>query len=629
MAGFIKRLDPRLSAELRGQRKPILKGLICVVITSLLTSATIPLIRASVAAIENATPVKTSRSQGPSLSGSEQAAENQPAAPKTDASRSGALRALGWLSLLIVLLHVVKYGFTRGQMFYISEAAARLAADLRLRMFRKLQRLPIAYFNERRTGAIQSVLTNDVTVYQSAIMIVRDSIDAPVKAFTAFAYVLYMQWQLAVVAVLFMPALALVIQHNGRRMRHAQAKVQEDLSDLSAMTQEAIVGTRVVKAFAAEERVAANYKELVKGSLRSQLRAAKRLSSLKPSVELLGAGAMAGGIYLCGWLAFQGEMRVADIAALIFAMDVINQGFRTWGYVNNTYNQVQAASSRIYKQVLDIEEEHATFSGSETLLTPSGRLEFQNVSFVYPDGTAALKDVSFAIEPGTSLALVGPSGAGKSTIADLALRFYDPTGGRVLFDGVDLKDLDVTWYRSLIGVVPQQNFLFAGTISENIRLGAPSASEAEVMQAARMAHASDFIHRMPEAFETELGERGVRISGGEMQRIAIARALVRKPTLLLLDEATSNLDSVSEKAVQEALDDSMRGRTTLFIAHRLTTAARADKILVLRHGEMVEYGSHRELMDLDGAYAGMMRAFQSGVMDDPLLDDSRDGVGDG
>lgn len=618
MRSPFRKLDPRLAAELKAQRKPILLGLVCVAITSLLTTATIPLIRSSVAAISDASPIvirgQPTRSpiqlQAPLTKASE--------APKSDAQRADALRSLGWFSLLIVLLHVVKYGFTRGQVYFISEAAARLAADLRLRMFRKLQRLPIAYFNNHRTGAIQSVLTNDVNVYQNAITIVRDSIDGPIKAITSFVYVAYMQWQLALVAVLFMPALAWVIQNNGRRMRQAQAKVQEDLSDLSAMTQEAIVGTRVIKAFAAEDRVEATYKGFVTRTLKSQLRAVKRLASLKPLVELLGAGATAGGIYLCGWLAFRGEMHVADIAALIFAMDVINQGFRTLGYVTNHYSQVQAASQRIYSQVLDIEEEHAALPGTKTLLTVTGQLKFENVSFIYPDGTPALRNVSFSIPPGTSLALVGPSGAGKSTIADLALRFYDPTEGRVLFDGVDLRELDVNWYRSQTGVVPQQTFLFAGTISENVRLGAPEATDAEVMAAARQANAADFVHHMPEAFETQLGERGIRLSGGEMQRIAIARALVRKPTLLLLDEATSNLDSVSEKAVQQALDESMRGRTTLFIAHRLTTAARADRILVLRNGEVVELGTHKELMELDGAYAGMMRAFQSGVMDDPL-----------
>ncbi|HRK21016.1 MAG TPA: ATP-binding cassette domain-containing protein, partial [Fimbriimonadaceae bacterium] len=282
--------------------------------------------------------------------------------------------------------------------------------------------------------------------------------------------------------------------------------------------------------------------------------------------------------------------------------------------VSNTYSQVQAAADRIYGELLEVPEPSEAEAGKKTLPNPEGRIEFRDVVFRYPDGTAAVNGVSFILEPGSSLALVGPSGAGKSTLADLLLRFYDPTEGRILFDGVDVRELNSNWLRSQIGVVPQQNFLFAGTIADNIRLGNPQATDAEVDEAARTAHAKPFIDQMPERYETALGERGVRLSGGEMQRVAIARAVVRKPTILLLDEATSSLDAVSEKAVQEALEDVMKGRTTLFIAHRLTTAARADKILVLRHGEVVEQGSHAELMAASGPYAGMFKAFSQGLV---------------
>ena len=240
------------------------------------------------------------------------------------------------------------------------------------------------------------------------------------------------------------------------------------------------------------------------------------------------------------------------------------------------------------------------------------------MSFTYPDGTVALKSVSFDIEPGTSLALVGPSGAGKSTIADLLLRFYDPTEGRILFDGVDIRELKGQWYRAQIGVVPQQTFLFAGTIAENLRLGDPGASHEQIVKSAVAAHADVFIEQTPEKYETVLGERGVRLSGGEGQRIAIARALVRNPKVLLLDEATSNLDAQSERVVTAALEEIMQSRTTLFIAHRLTTAARATRIVVLRRGEVLETGSHDDLMEKGGAYASMFHAFTSGVLSDDL-----------
>jgi ABC-type multidrug transport system fused ATPase/permease subunit len=226
--------------------------------------------------------------------------------------------------------------------------------------------------------------------------------------------------------------------------------------------------------------------------------------------------------------------------------------------------------------------------------------------------------VSFALESGTSLALVGPSGAGKSTIADLLLRFYDPTEGHITFDGTDIRDLDKSWLRKRIGVVPQQTFLFAGPISENIRMGNPQATDNEVEEAARAAHADVFVENLPEKYNAVIGEQGAGLSGGERQRVAIARALVRKPTLLLLDEATSALDASSERAVTEALDEIMRQRTTLFIAHRLTTAARADRILYLRRGEVVEQGPHKDLMEKDGEYAALFRVFSNGVLDDGL-----------
>lgn len=537
---------------------------------------------------------------------------------ETRPSGNDAIRRLGFMSLLIVAVYGLKYWFTRGQTYYLSKAANRLAANLRERLFAKLQRLPVSYFGAKRSGATQSVLTNDVGVYQTAVTIVRDSIDGPIKALSAFGFIVYTQWQLALLTVLFFPVMAFAIQRNARKMKAAQRKVQQDLANLNAITMESLQGVRVVKAFAAEDRVNASYDGMVEKTFGSQMRAVRTQSALRPMVELIGACALAAVLYVSGLLAFHGDLVVADLVALVYALDVINQGFRNLASVNNTYAQVQAASERIYGEILDVPDEHVDTRGTRTIPEPRGEIAFENVSFVYPDGTPAVKNVSFTIPPGTSLALVGPSGAGKSTIADLLLRFYDPTEGRITFDGVDLRELDVAWLRSQIGVVPQTTFLFAGTIADNIRLGRPDATDAEIEEAARAAHADVFVDRLPERFATEIGEQGAGLSGGERQRLAIARALVRRPTVLLLDEATSNLDPESEQAVTAALDDIMRTRTTLFIAHRLTTAARADRILMLRRGEVLELGSHRELLEANGPYAAMYRAFSSGVLDEPI-----------
>lgn len=575
-----RRIDPRISREFKAQKGTILKGLACSAMSAVLLSASAWLVKFILDAVDRR-----------------------------------ELTMLGWLSLAVVALFGAKYWFTRGQSYYLGKAATRMTSDLRIRLFEKLQRLPIHYFHQRRGGEIQSVLTSDVGVYQNAITVVKDSIDGPVKLLTGGITIFVLQWQLAVVSLLALPVLAYVIQRNARRMKVAQAEVQSDLSDLSAMTQEALHGVRVIKAFTAEDRMIRTFRSLVESSFQSQVRAIRRLATLRPLVELVGACALALVVYLCGRLVASGSLDVASLGAFIMALDVMNQGAKNIGSLTSTYAQVQAAADRIYGQVLDAPESHEEELGLMDLVDPVGKIEFRNVSFTYPDGTQALNDVSFVVPAGTSLALVGPSGAGKSTIADLLLRFYDPTEGQILIDDIDTRTIRPASLRKHIGVVPQQTFLFAGTIKQNLLLGAPDATDDDLIQAAVAANAHAFISQMPNRYETTIGERGIRLSGGEAQRIAIARALVPQPEMLLLDEATSNLDAQSEQMIQQSLDEIMHTRTTILIAHRLTTAARADSILMLRGGRVVEQGSHSELLAKDGAYAMMYRAFSSGVLD--------------
>ncbi|MFZ4506581.1 MAG: ABC transporter ATP-binding protein [Fimbriimonas sp.] len=616
----LKRLDPRLLADLKAQSRPIIFGLLCTLVTSLLTTGTIVLMRQAVSILEGLSHTgPTSLIANPTswwslaLGGLWGIHEVMLAdiVPPTMIER---LQPLWLASLAVVLLYGVKYWFTRGQTYFLSYAANRLAADLRIRLHRKLQRLPVSFFGGKRQGALQSVLSNDVNVYQNAVSIIRDSIDGPVKAIGAFGTILAINWQLAGVAFLLVPVMVLAIQRNARKMRAAQTQVQNDLASVFATTHESLAGIRIVKAFGAEERMSDRYIGVVDQSFASQMRATRVLASLRPLVELIGACAVAGFFSLSGWLALQGRLSIADVTAMVFALDVINQGFRSIGNVNNTIAQVQAASEHIYTEILDVPEHHVDEPGAQTIDHPTGRFEFRNVSFAYPDGTKALDNVSFVIEPGKSLALVGPSGAGKSTIADLMLRFYDPTEGQIFLDGIDLRDLKISWLRAQFGVVPQHIFLFAGTLADNLRLGAPDATDADVEAAGQAAHVDVFANNLPHRYETTIGELGQGLSGGERQRVAIARALIRKPTILLLDEATSALDATSEKAVQSALEEIMAERTTLFIAHRLTTAARADRILVLRRGEAVEIGTHQELMERNGTYAGLFRAFSDGVL---------------
>lgn len=655
------KFDSRITGELRSQSSTIRKGLICVLVSALLTGAAVLLTKESVTAIQIAAPSALLQSlneknqisalqpeiervskqlnlpinrvslayQNTLSAASKQKirllsdALGQPQSRVESAINSGesrphgnldAIARLGWVSLAVVLLFGIKYWFTRGQTYYLSRASARLTTDLRIRLFDKLQRLPVSYFGAKKSGAIQSVLNNDVGIYQNAVNVIRDSIDGPARALVSFAVIFWIQWQLALVATLFIPPMVAIIQRNGKKIKASQASVQDDLAELAGMTNEALQGTRVVKAFSAEAQISCTYRTLVERSYQSQIRAARRFATLRPLVEFIGAVALATILYLCGWLSYAGTLQLGDIAGMLLALDQINQGLRSLSSVTGTFNQVQAAADRIYAEVLDVPEPADADTG-RTLESFKGLIEFDRVTFRYPDGTEALRNVSFAIHPGTSLALVGPSGAGKSTIADLLLRFHEPSEGAIKFDGVDIKELKPSWLRNQIGVVPQQTFLFAGSVAENIRMGKQSATPEEIQAAAHAAHADEFIDTMDHGYESELGEQGIRLSGGQRQRVAIARALVRQPKILLLDEATSALDATSEKAVTEALDEIMRQRTTLFIAHRLTTAARADGILVLSHGQVLEQGTHKELMEKNGAYAGLFRAFSSGILE--------------
>lgn len=653
------RIDPRIAGSLRDQRASIVKGLICVGISSLLTASMIPLTERAIRAISNSAPVRSAAVPFLSELKKELGVDEKPLrealtaqryepskllppaadlanrlqlpvekveaayrnlAPRESEAESkqrqdAALNDLGFICLSVVGLFIAKYWFTRGQAYYLTRAANRLAADLRIRLFSKLQRLPIQYYSNKRIGSIQSVLTNDVNVYQTAVNLIRDSIDGPFKAIAALVTIFTIQWQLALIAMLFIPVLAAFVHRNGQKMKQDQGAVQSDLAALTGMASEALSGIRVVKAFAAEQRMVGIYQGLVESSFASQMRAAKRFAQLRPMVELVGAISLATILYICGHLAKVGTLEISQIVALTFALDIINQGARALSNVNNTFNQVQAAADRIYSEVLDCPDE-VMASGTKVLEKPGIRIEFRDVCFDYPDGTRALSNVSFVIEQNSSLALVGPSGAGKTTIADLMLRFYDPTSGQILFDGVDIRELDLKWLRGQFGVVPQQTFLFAGSIGDNIMLGKPDATEAELERAADMAHAGVFIQRLPERFGGMIGERGAKVSGGEGQRLAIARAIIREPKILLLDEATSNLDTESERAVTEALDVAMQHRTTLFIAHRLSTAMRATRILVLRRGEVVEVGTPSELISRGEAFAKMYQAYNSGLIED-------------
>ncbi len=585
MKKFSLNLDPRLKSQLSAQKHSLTLGLICSLIGSgLSTLVDVLCAKYSIQAI-----------------------------------RTRDLELLGQISFSVILLYGIKYWFTRGQSYFLNKAESQLTSQLRLDLFTKLQKLPIGYFQKKRSGGLQSILTNDLNVYTSAISVIKTAIDGPIKVILGFGTIAIIQWELAIAALLVMPLMIIVIRKNSRQMRSIQREVQERLEDMNSVMQESLQGIRVIKSFGSEDRVVKRFKKLTDRSLSSLLKSAHKIAILRPTLELIGAFGLSLAIYFCGHLAFAGQLTVDNLAAFLTGLNTINQATKNLGSIHQTIAQIQGAIDRIYENIFDVPDEAASKPSTRYIEAPSGRIEFKNVSFTYPDGTVALQNVSFVLEPKTSIALIGPSGAGKSTIVDLILRFYDPTEGVITFDGVDIKELDYRWLRKQMSVVPQQTFLFSGTIADNLLFSVPKKQKAitqeqDMRTALRFANAETFVDELPSGLNTEIGERHAGLSGGQAQRIAIARALMRNPKLLILDEATSNLDPVSEQAVQNAVENIIETKTCFFIAHKLTTASRAHQILVLRKGQIIEKGSHETLMEKEGIYKSMYDAYTSGMI---------------
>ncbi len=515
---------------------------------------------------------------------------------------------LNLISLTVVGVFALKWFFSYGQVYYLALAAQRMMARLREDIFAHMQRLPLGFFQSRQVGALQSILANDVPILQSAVLLVRDVLDAPLRIVAFLVYIFYLNWRLALLACLCLPAIALLIQRLSKQIHRITHQTQGSLADITALVQEALTGVRVIKSFAMEDREIERFAQRNRQVLHHSLRGERRRARLRPTVEFIGAVSIALVLWFGGHQVASGQMSTGQLMSFLFLLHQIAQSANGVGSILMTRKQVRAAAERIFREVLDVEPE--TYDPPDAIRLPrlQGRIEFEHVSFRYPTGEHALRNISFTVEPGEVVALVGHSGAGKSTLVDLLMRFYTPQQGVIRIDGYELNRVQLESLRQQIGVVPQQTVLFVGTIAENIAYGKPNASMEEVEAAARAAHAHEFIERLPEGYQTLIGDRGMRLSGGESQRIAIARALLRDPRILILDEATAALDPVSERMIQRVIEEGRGERTTLIIAHRWTTVQCADRVLVLHRGELVEQGRHDELLARNGYYARLYRA---------------------
>ncbi len=551
-----------------------------------------------------------------------------------DSMVDGETGHLNFMCGAVLFVFLVKGFFSFGQSYYLSLTANRLATCLRDDIYTHLHTLSLSFFNRRRTGAIMSILTNDVPVLQNAAMSLRDTVSAPITIVVSLTTLFFVSPKLALISLVFIPCMAAVISRISRKMRSISSLVQDKLSDVTTILEETVAGVRIIKSFATEDHEVSRFSEENHRTLHAMMRGVRKTAQLRPIVDFIGAFGIALILYLGGnYVAYtnkvqhqeqqswvmshpgqlvpeaatfaipEGGMTQGQLIAFVYLLNSVAQAAGGIGAIATTRAQALASAQRIFDDVLDVESEVQEKPDAIQMPKVEGHIVFENVSFRYaPDSPDVLHNVSFEVKPGEVVALVGRSGAGKSTLVDLIPRFYDPTGGRILIDGHDIRDVATASLRRQIGIVPQETWLFAGKLRDNIAYGNRSASDEEIQSAAYAANAY-FIEGMEQKFDTIVGERGIRLSGGERQRISIARAILMNPRLLILDEATSSLDASSEALVQEALDMLMKGRTTLVIAHRLSTIINADRILAMRDGEVIEAGTHRELVAAGGYYA--------------------------
>ena len=484
-------------------------------------------------------------------------------------------------------------------MGYIGQA---VIMDIRNVLYHHLQKLSISYYDRRRTGDIMSNLTNDISALQTAIVTDFISLVQESAIFIgSFASMVYLQWKLTALCLFIVPLVSYVIKFFGGKLHSSGKDVQERLADVTSMLQETIQGVRIVRSFNRGEYEEQRFRKINRSSFSATVRSIRQQSQMTPFVEFLAAIAVCAIIWYGGISVIDGIMTTGElIAFLIYAINLANPTRRVAESVGNIQKSL-AAADRVFA-ILDEKPEIQNRKDAKEMKVTAGRVEVSHVAFSYEKDNPVLIDLDFVAEPGQTIALVGPSGSGKTTVANLLPRFYDVTAGAIYIDGMDIRDATIGSLRENIGLVPQDTLLFNTTIKDNIRYGRLDATDEEVWEAIKAAHAEKFIRELPHGIETKVGDRGLVLSGGQRQRIAIARAILKDPAILILDEATSALDTESEKLVQDALEELMVGRTSLVIAHRLSTIKNADQILVLNNGHIEEAGTHDELMDKGGLY---------------------------